>query len=217
MIDELELLKEDWRKREEHLPRLSYDQIYKMIWKKSSSLVRWIFYISIIEFLLPHLLYLIPSFRDGSSYDIARSLGINQWLIALTAVQYLVALFFILQFYKRYREISALDDARKLMNRIIRTRRTVKNYVIVSLSLILLVFAVFVTGMYLDDNLAASLGVTPGPGRVSPGELKWIMIGVMAAAGIFFTALMGGIYFLLYGLLTRKLFRNYQELKRMEA
>lgn len=217
MIDELELLKEDWRKREAHLPRLSYDEIYKMIWKKSSSLVRWIFYISIIEFLLPHLLYLIPSFRDGSSYDIARSLGINHWLIALTAVQYLVALFFILQFYKRYREISALDDARKLMKRIIRTRRTVKNYVLVSLSLILMVFAVFIAGIYLDDNLAASLGVTPGPGRVSPGELKWIMIGVMAVAGIFFTALMGGIYFLLYGLLTRKLFRNYQELKRMEA
>ena len=56
-MDELELLKKDWRQREEHLPRLTYEEIYKMIWKKSSSLVRWIFYISIIEFTLPHSEY----------------------------------------------------------------------------------------------------------------------------------------------------------------
>ena len=63
-MDELELLKKDWQQREQELPRLSYDDIHRMIWKKSSSLVRWIFYISIIEFTLPHLLYLIPSVRD---------------------------------------------------------------------------------------------------------------------------------------------------------
>ena len=42
-MDELELLKKDWRKKEEYLPKLSYDEIYKMIWKKSSSIVKWIF------------------------------------------------------------------------------------------------------------------------------------------------------------------------------
>ncbi len=48
MMDELELLKKDWQNKEEHLPKnLSYDEIYKMIWKKSSSIVKWIFYISL--------------------------------------------------------------------------------------------------------------------------------------------------------------------------
>ena len=51
MMDELELLKKDWQKKEKDLPKLSYDDIYKMIWKKSSSFVKWIFYISIIEFV----------------------------------------------------------------------------------------------------------------------------------------------------------------------
>jgi len=36
MMDELELLKKDWQNKEEHLPKLSYEEIYTMIWKKSS-------------------------------------------------------------------------------------------------------------------------------------------------------------------------------------
>lgn len=217
MMDELELLKKDWQKQEVNLPRLSYEEIYRMIWKKSSSLVRWIFYISIIEFLLPHLLYLIPSFRDGLNYQFARRLGIDGWLIALTVVQYAVAAYFIFQFYRRYQEISVLDDAQKLMKRIFRTRKTVKHYVIFCLVMILLVFAVFIVGMALDDNLMATLEVDPQRRTVDPAQFKWITVGVMAAVGIVFTALMGGIYFLLYGLLTRKLLRNYRELRRIEA
>ena len=217
MMDELELLKKDWQKREEHLPRLSYEEIYRMIWKKSSSLVRWIFYISIIEFLLPHLLYLIPSVRDQSNFEFARRLGIEGWMMALTVVQYSVAIWFIYQFYKRYREISVLDDAGKLMQRIFRTRKTVKHYVIFCLSMVLLIFALFIIGMALDDNLVTTLDLHGEAENMDPLKLKWIMIGVIAILGVLFTALMGGIYFLLYGLLTRKLKRNFQELKRMEA
>ena len=38
MVDELELLKKDWQKREVDLPKLSYEQIYPMTKKKSSSI-----------------------------------------------------------------------------------------------------------------------------------------------------------------------------------
>lgn len=216
MIDELELLKKDWQKRELDLPKLSYDEIYQMIWKKSSSVVRWIFYISIIEFLLPHLLYLLPSFRDGMNYDFSEKLGISSTLLVLTVLQYSVAIYFIVQFYRRYREISVLDNARNLMHRIFRTRRTVKHYVIFSLSMILIFFGVFIVGMYMDDNLVKTLDLHPEDSKASPEQLKWIVMGVMAIAGVLFTALMAGIYFLLYGLLTRKLFQNYKELKRIE-
>jgi len=215
MLDELDLLKKDWQKKETNLPRLTYEEIYKMIWKKSSSVVRWIFYISIIEFLLPHLLYLIPSFRNEMDYNFAKSLGIDNWIIALTIVQYAVAIYFIFQFYKRYREISVLDDAKKLMNKIFRTRKTVKHYVLFCLAMVLLIFGVFIVGMALDDNLVETLNLNNQ--NVAPDQLKWLLIGVMTVAGILFTGLLAGIYFLLYGLLTRKLSRNYIELKRMEA
>lgn len=216
-MDELELLKKDWQSREEHLPRLSYEEIYKMIWKKSSSLVRWIFYISIIEFTLPHLLYLIPSVRDQNNFEFARRLGIEGWMMAMTVVQYTVAIYFIYQFYKRYREISVLDDAGKLMQRIFRTRKTVKYYVIFCLSMVMMIFMLFIIGMALDDNLIATLDLHGEAEEMDPQKLKLIIIGVVAILGVLFTALMGLIYFLLYGLLTRKLKRNFWELKRMEA
>lgn len=216
MMDELELLKQDWQKRDREMPRLTFDEIHRMIWKKSSSVVRWIFYISIIEFIVPHLLYLLPSFQSGMNYDVAGSLGIRIPLIVLTVIQYGVALYFILQFYKRYREISVLDSAGKLMNRIIRTRKTVRNYVVFCLSMILVFFGVFIWGMVLSDDLIEALHLHPD-GQVDPDRLKWVVVGIMSVAGIVFTAVMGGIYFLLYGLLTRKLYRNYKELRRMEG
>ncbi|MDG1572577.1 hypothetical protein OZ410_09635 [Robiginitalea sp. M366] len=215
MMDELDLLKKDWQQREEALPRLSFDQLHRMIWKRSSSLVRWIFYISIIEFIVPHLLYLVPSFRNGNGYDVARDLGIQTELIVVTVIQYAVVLYFIVQFYMRYREISVLEDASRLMDRIIRTRRTVKHYVIFCLSMILVIFGVFIAGMYFSDNLVGALHLHPDADQ-DPVQLKWLVMGIMAVLAILFTALMGGIYFLLYGLLTRRLYANYKELKRLD-
>ena len=34
-MDELDILKKDWQKQEDKLPKLSYNEIYKMILKKS--------------------------------------------------------------------------------------------------------------------------------------------------------------------------------------
>ena len=49
-MDELELLKKDWQKEDSKYPKLSYDEIYRMILSKSSSIVKWIFIISLLEF-----------------------------------------------------------------------------------------------------------------------------------------------------------------------
>ena len=51
-MDELELLKKDWQKDDNNYPKKSYNEIYKMILKKSSSIVKWILIISILEFMV---------------------------------------------------------------------------------------------------------------------------------------------------------------------
>ncbi len=216
MIDELDLLKKDWQKRDAEMPKLSYDQIHRMIWKKSSSVVRWIFYISIIEFIVPHLLYLLPSFRDGMNTDISGALGIQPILIGISVIQYGVAIYFIVQFYRRYKEISVLDNASNLMKKIMRTRKTVKHYVLFCLGMILVFFMIFILGLYFSDNLVESLQLGKEP-DMDPARFKWMVIGIMSVAAIVFTVVMGGIYFLLYGLLTRRLLFNYKDLKRMEG
>ncbi|MEM7486671.1 MAG: hypothetical protein AAF348_15795 [Bacteroidota bacterium] len=214
MMDELELLKQDWQKKEAHLPQLTYDEIYKMIWKKSSSIVKWIFYISIIEFALPHLLYLIPSVK--SNLDIYSQLGLSNVILIVTILQYLVVFYFIYQFYVRYKEISVLDSAKQLTTNILKTRKTVKHYVFFSLSMVLLTFALLIVGVYLSDNVLEIFNLTGKIETVSEQKVKFTFMLGLAIFGVLFTVIFGGIYFLLYGLLTRKLRRNHKELQKLE-
>lgn len=214
MMDELELLKKDWKSREVIFPRLSHEEIYPMLWKRSSSIVRWIFYISIIEFVLPHLLYLIPTVRN--SMKIYEDMGLRTIFIVLTVVQYTVVLYFIYQFYKRYREISVLDNAKNLLSSILKTRNTVKHYVIFCLSLILFSIAAFMFSVYINDNFVENFDLGEKAKNIAPEKLKQTVILLIGVIGVMLTLFMGAIYFLLYGLLIGKLNKNYKELKQLE-
>jgi hypothetical protein len=217
MIDELDLLKRDWQKKEVHLPQLTYTDIQQMIWKRSSSIVRWILVISILEFTLPHLVYLLPSVRSGEGFMIYEVLGISKILFVISLVYYLVALYFIFQFYKRFREISVLENSKTLMRKIIKTRRTVKHYVVFALSTIVLFVMVTLVGIYMTDDLAILFPeMADSLKNLDPNKLKTTLLGTIALFGTIFIVLMGAIYFLLYGLLLRKLKQNYQELKKLE-
>ena len=51
-MDELELLKKDWKNNNEQFKQVSENEIYGMLQKSSSSIVKWIFIISILEIIL---------------------------------------------------------------------------------------------------------------------------------------------------------------------
>jgi uncharacterized membrane protein len=221
MMDDLELLKKDWQKKEMNHPKLSYNDIHKMLWKKSSSIVKWIFIISIMEILLPQVVYLFPSFWSSDGMLFYNNLGLTSPLLFLSVIYYGVVLYFILQFYKRYKEISVLDNAKNLISKIIKTRKTVKNYVFFSLSMILLFFMTVVFYIYIDDDFIKTLELSAKDiSEISKEKLeniKLLSMVIFTAVGVLFTLLVGFIYFLLYGLLLKKLNRNYKELKRLEV
>lgn len=220
-MDELELLKKDWQKKEINHPKLSYNDIHGMLWKKSSSIVKWIFIISIIELLLPQVAYLFPSFWSNDGMQLYVNLGIKNPLLILSFFYYAVVLYFIFQFYKRYKEISVLDDAKNLMRKIIKTRKTVKNYIFFSLSMILVMFMTVVFYIYINDDFIHTLELSGQDiSEISKEKLeniKFLSMVIMAAAGVILTVVVGFIYFLLYGLLLRKLSRNHQELRKLEV
>ena len=216
MTDELELLKKDWQNREEHLPKLSFEEIHKMIWKKSSSIVKWILIISILEITLPNLIYLSPSIREKNFLGEIESF--NTVFMVFNIFFYLVVAYFIFQFYRRYKEISVLASAKKLMHQIIKTRKTVKHYIIFCLSMGLVFFAIFIFGIYLDDDLLLAFeGIAEKSQEIPLDKIRTTAIWVLSIGAIVFTAVAAGIYFLLYGLLLRKLKRNYKELKQLEV
>ena len=51
-MDELDLLKKDWKKQEGSFQQISEKEIYGMLHKGSSSIVKWILIISVLELLL---------------------------------------------------------------------------------------------------------------------------------------------------------------------
>jgi len=216
MMDELELLKKDWQKKEEHLPKLSYDAIHKMTWKKSSSVVKWILIISLLELVLPNLLMLLPVGTDDWS---TKNLGLMaNYYLGFSILYYLGVFYFIYQFYMRYKEISVLDDSKNLMRKIIKTRKTVKNYVIFCLAMILVFFTIFIISFYVNDSILLSIeGIAEKAQEVPLEKLKMAAVWVFALGGIAFALFMGAVYFLLYGLLLRKLKANYSELRRLEV
>jgi hypothetical protein len=215
MTDELELLKRDWQKKEAELPTLSYAEIHKMIWKKSSSIVKWILIISILEFTLPQLLLFAPPMDEAMQiYDY---IGVSNYLFALSLVIYAVAIYFIVQFYRRYTEISVLDNSKNLMKKILRTRKTVKHYVLFSLSMILVTIIIMLVGVYLNEDIAHIVPELKGKlENISSDKLKITIMLTIGLIGILLTVVMACVYFLLYGLLLRKLNKNYAELKQLE-
>jgi hypothetical protein len=214
MMDELELLKKDWQKREADLPKLSYEQIYKMIWKKSSSIVKWIFYISIIEFVFWAGINLI--FNDPESIQELKDLHIHKVIMVLNFINYGIILYFIFKFYTNYRKISFTDSSKKLMKTILGVKRTVTQYVwfnliIFTTYLIINMYGVLLYGPEGKEIVEAAAN----NGNATAFWAMVIGISIVFTAVILF--LIWLFYKLLYGILLKRLRQNYNDLKKLEV
>ena len=125
-MDELDLLKKDWKKQESSYPKLSYNEIYKMIHKKSSSIVKWIFIICIAEFLFWGIINLM---LPEGFFDIYEKFHLKTFLTVSYVIHYIVVVGFIYIFYKNYKTIYVIDNTNLLMRKILKTRKIVNYYV----------------------------------------------------------------------------------------
>ncbi len=213
-MDELELLKKDWQKDKNKYPKLSYDDIYKMILKKSSSIVKWIFIISLLEFAFWGIITF--ALKDTESMKRFESYNADAIFIPLTVVGYIILAYFFYLFFKNYRTISVTDSAKILMENILKTRRTVKQYV--AFNLIFLVISTAVV-LYIefdkDTELISQVEQASANGEVFMFYAKIILVtAVILAVAIGILLL---FYWLVYGLLLGRLNKNYKELKKLEV
>ena len=204
-MDELELLKKDWQSNRTEYPELSYDEIYKMSHAKSSSIVKWIFYISLIEFAIGMILILLNPKIEGQ-------IEFPRWVEIMSYATFPVIGIFIYFFYKNYKNITATDNIRKLIKSILKTRRTVKYYVLFNL----VMAGVFsCVGLYVG-YVTSEGGAEQFSANAHFAEYATLgVVIVIVTTGI--VALFYGIYYLLYGILLKRLNRNYKELKKLEV
>jgi hypothetical protein len=214
MMDELELLKKDWQKKEEHHPKLSYNEIYGMIKKKSSSTVKWIFYISIIEFVFWAVLNLMSYNKE--SLELEKTWHIYEITTSLTIINYLVLIYFIYKFYTNYKLISLTESSTKLMKTILNVKRTVTQYVWFNIGIFV---AYLVVSLYGNLNYGVSSEkIAEAASRAGNETLFWVMlIGIVIVSITIALIFIWLFYRLLYGILLKRLRKNYAELKKLEV
>ena len=209
-MEELDLLKKDWKRKENSFSQLSENEIYTMLHRKSSSIVKWILIISILEVMLwtaIGFIYSTDEYLIALKHD-----ELLTYLRILNWVNYAVVLIFIYLFYKNYVNISTTSSTRQLMKDILRTRKTVKYYVWYNLLMIVLsLISSFVVLVSYNPQFSALKEKMNHDGTVMLKGVLFITLIVLVILVI------GWLFYrLLYGILLRKLLANYKELKKID-
>ena len=200
-MKELDLLKKDWQRSDNSFDQVSENEIYKMIHKKSTSIVKWIFIISIVEFVVLNSLSFFLNDdtinKTGTIYTIIDILDYSS---------YGVALFFMYLFYKNYRSISVTSNTKKLMECILKTRKTVRYYIGY---ILFLVFSASIMILFSEILIEYETRKETGLAIFLTSILMLVVILVCVGFVWLF-------YQIIYGLLLKKLSRNYTELKKID-
>jgi hypothetical protein len=201
-MDLLDNYKKAWKNQPEQASKRSTIEIYKLAHSRSVSIVKWIFIIGILEFVILNSIYFFIDMDEA--YAEYKKLGLINFIFYSQIVAYTILFYFLVMFYLNYKRISATDSTINLMKKIIKTRKTVRNYVLFNLGYMVLVMVV-ATIASIQTNLE---------------DLNNKKILFIVFASLIATLLILGIlclfYQLLYGFLLKKLNRNYKELGKLD-
>ncbi|HPW96968.1 MAG TPA: hypothetical protein PK218_00225 [Flavobacterium sp.] len=211
-MNELDLLKKDWKKENPNYTQVSEFDIYKMLHKNSSSTVKWILIIGIVEFIVWTG---IGFFFNTDDY--VKSIHAEEMMIylkVLTYLNYAVVLWFIYKFYMNYKNISTMVSTKQLMKDIMKTRKTVNQYVAYNLAMIVVSMILgFIMAFLYNPKLSVIKEKIAND--ASNGVLLKI-IGLLTLAIVIFVVIFWLFYKLLYGILLKRLKTNFKELQKIE-
>lgn len=210
-MDVLDNYKKAWENQPEESNKVSSVEIYKMAHSKSSSIVKWIFIIGIIEFIFWGAINLtIPD----SFYKVYEDLDLMEYLNFFMMLHYVVIAIFLYLFYMNFKRVSLVDNTKKLINRILKIRKTVKYYVFYNLATVFLGSIILNVIMFSDNN---KLMKVMNPDNLALDIKQVITITVISQVIALFIilVLLWLFYKLVYGILLKKLNKNYKELLKL--
>ncbi|MDP3312230.1 hypothetical protein [Lutibacter sp.] len=211
-MDELELLKKDWQQRKQVYPNLSHTDIYNLLHKKSSSIVKWIFIIGIAEFIFWGVLNL---FIPDRIFDIYDQLHLKKILSYSYIFHYTVSIVFLYLFYNNHKAIRVTDSTNNLMKNIIKTRKTVNFYVYYNIGLYVILSVVFNIVLFSDVDLLLQV-MTPEKLNIDQSKFFNMFLITQIIVLVVMCGLLYLYYRIIYGILLRKLNKNYNELESLE-
>jgi len=203
-MDVLDKYKNAWKNQPESDKKLSQVEIYKMAHAKSSSIVKWIFIIGVLEFVILNGINFFFSDSQHKDLELMKELHLLSFFKVFIVLSYIILFYFLYQFYKNYKSICVIDNTKTLMDKILKTRRTVKQYVLFNLLSMAIFSTVLLTALFVE--------------KFSEIETKKLIIIIVVTflVLIFIIFLVWLFYQLLYGILLKKLYRNYKELAKLD-
>jgi hypothetical protein len=197
-MKELKDLKNKWSEQD-FSHSFSKEDIKGFLQKKSTYSIKWIFYLSIVEFIL-YLSFplLVPNYLD--SFDYYKSLNLFEFSIITTVLGYALLIYFMWRFFQNYKKISVADSLKDHLSAILNTRRAVNQYFYFNVAiLIVFTIVVLVSALQLDKTMI-------GFQEENSSILTMLfVIGLVIAVilGIF-----GLLYYFVYGRFLRPLKNN---------
>jgi len=206
---DLETYKKSWGNQQ--VENTSID-IYKMSRSKSSSIVKWIFIIGVLELIFwTSLNFMVPQ----KYLEFYKDFKVMELIKASTYVHYVVIMVFLVLFYKNYNSISITDNTRRLMNRILSVRKTVKYYVYYNLGGIVFSNAILIF-ILLGQPKDLIKAMNADGLNMEANEIITIFVVTSVLMVLVMLTIIWLFYRFTYGRLLKKLNKNYKELDNLE-
>ncbi|WP_400262187.1 hypothetical protein ACFX5U_22530 [Sphingobacterium sp. SG20118] len=202
-MDELDQLKKQWQK-DQNFIRIDQPEIKTMLHKSSSSIVKWIFIISLIELSLGIILSFIVPTSDKEELFFLQFLDYASQLIFYIGIGY-----FIYHFFKSYASISNTNSTKILLNSILLSRKHVENYI--KFNIYFLIFEFFMSFIQL---LIDKLDLNNQWGYNFFMTIVFAVLFTLIT--LIFISIFKFYYKIVYRRLLKKLNKNYEELSKLE-
>ena len=214
-MDELELLKKDWKEnKSDDFKNYTEQELFAMTKKRSVSIAKWVFIIALLELGFWFLIgYLMPSSsEDKEYYEVLNNIPLIKGILYVLGefATYLPYVFIGLLLYLNFK-IKREENPKKLMEKILLMKKCIQWYIRIFLGEIVVFFIIsMILSFYIESN------------SLEGAELEelylfaFVMFIPLLMIIFIFALFLRFIYHLVYGNLLQKLKQNYEELSRME-
>ena len=204
--------KKVWKNQPEEKNKISALEIYKMTQSKSNSLVKWIFIIGLLEFVFWFAINYLGT-KNGA-LEPYEKLNLINFIDNFNYFHYVLVVLFLILFYRNFSLVSTGDDTKTLMKNILLVRKTVKWYVYYNL-IYAVVFSIILN--ILIFNTPDGINILSGINNESFNQEHMMSVFIIAQIVVItiMILILWLFYYLLYGILLKKLNKNYKELTKL--
>ncbi|WP_415328707.1 beta-carotene 15,15'-monooxygenase [Chryseobacterium sp. MMS23-Vi53] len=217
---DLDSFKKTWQ---EQPVQEKYDdnEILKMLNRKSRNYVKYIFWISVAEFIFFSVLGLFYFFQGEESNSFIKVLerlgaqktpevenNFDNTYLAIKILSLLVTAYFVFKFYQNYRKIKIEENLKGLITRIIKFKKTVNAFILISIVLLVAFTSVFTAFIFYALN---TQNIEP-----KTADLTIVIVGIVVSM-VLSILLIWLYYKLVYGIIIKKLDRNLKQLREIDS